>query len=134
MLFWLVAILTVAACIWWYFAADSYDCSDLIAAIVSSIGIIAVVVSLIVFVFSHGCVEGDIAILNARRESLVYQYENDIYENDNDLGKHELMVEIQKWNEDLAMNRALQDNFWVGIYFPNIYDQFEFIELDRGGA
>ena len=39
------------------------------------------------------------------------------------------MTDIQDWNEDLAKYREIQDDFWIGIYIPNVYDQFEFIEL-----
>lgn len=63
-------------------------------------------------------------------ESLVYQLENDIYENDNDLGKKELYDAIQSWNADLAEGRVMQDNVWVGMLYTNMYDQFEFIDLD----
>lgn len=52
-----------------------------------------------------------------------------MYRLDNDLGKRELMVDIQKWNTDLTRHKALETDFWVGIFYPNIYDQFEFIEL-----
>lgn len=93
----------------------------------------AVVISLIVFIVNYCSIDGDIARNMQRYESLVYQLENDIYDNDNDIGKRELMVDIQEWNESLAANKANQSNFWIGIYIPDIYDNFEFIEL-KGGS
>jgi len=32
----------------------------------------------------------------------------------------------------LAYRKTIQRDFWVGIYYPNVYDQFEFIELNKG--
>lgn len=64
-------------------------------------------------------------------ESLTYQYENDFYNNDNDVGKYELVFQIEYWNTDLAYRKTIQRDFWLGIYYPNIYDQFEFIKLDK---
>lgn len=61
--------------------------------------------------------------------SLVYQYENNIYDNDNDLGKKELMNDILEWNKDLTYMQNAQDDFWIGIFFADIYDQFKTIEL-----
>lgn len=95
----------------------------------ATMGWLAVLVSIVVIMFSHIGVDAKVEKYNARYESLVYQYENDIYENDNDLGKKELMDDIQDWNEDLSYRKEIQDDFWLGIYYPNIYDQFEKIEL-----
>ena len=36
------------------------------------------------------------------------------------------MDEIRKWNENLAYHKEIQCDFWVGIYYPNVYDNFEF--------
>ena len=91
-------------------------------------GVLSVVISMIILCCSYTGLDGQIAAYQARYESLTYQYENDIYDNDNDLGKKELMSEIQDWNEDLARHKANQDDFWIGIYIPDVYDQFEFIE------
>lgn len=63
-------------------------------------------------------------------ESLYYQAENNIYENDNDLGKAELMQKITDWNRDLAKRRVFMHNFWVGNLYYDYYDQLEFIPLD----
>ena len=109
------------------------DCDALtvIGISASVVGCIAVIISIIVMLCSYTGVDGYIAASNARHDSLVYQYENDIYDNDNDLGKRELIKDIQNWNEDLARYKENQDNFWIGIYIPNIYDQFEFIEFEK---
>ena len=124
-----IAILVVSIVIFY----KTFD-SDLIAGMCSALAVlafIAVIVSLIIMGINHINVDGYVAKMNIRYDTLVYQYENDIYDNDNDLGKRELMVDIQNWNENLANRREKQDDFWVGIYIPNIYDQFKFIQLDR---
>jgi hypothetical protein len=64
-----------------------------------------------------------------RYESLLYQYENDVYDDDDDvIGKSSLYSNIEYWNSDLAYRKEIQRDFWVGIFYPDIYDQFEFIE------
>lgn len=107
---------------------------DLIAgicAVLAVLAVIAVIVSLIIMGINHIGVDGYIARMNTRYDMLTYQYKNDVYDNDNDLGKRELIVDIQKWNEDLSARRERQDDFWIGIYIPNIYDQFEYIQLGK---
>lgn len=73
---------------------------------------------------------GSIGAYKERYESLMYQLENNLYDNDNDLGKKELYNQIQEWNEDLARGKAMQNDFWFGVFYPDIYDCFEFIDID----
>lgn len=123
MLFWTFVIIIIAG-----FVLFTFDWENLGIAI-SVIGIFGIIASVVVLAINYIGIDGYIARMNTRYETLVYQYENDIYDNDNDLGKRELMVDIQNWNEDLSSRRERQRDFWIGIYIPNIYDQFEFIEL-----
>lgn len=127
-----VIILVIGIVAWWYY--DSYMCDEWVGAagaVGTIVGVIAVLSSLVVMACNYIGIDGYISQMNVRHETLAYQYENNIYENDNDLGKRELIVDIQDWNEDLSRKRENQDDFWVGIYMPNIYDQFEFIELEK---
>ena len=123
MLFWTFVIIMIAG-----FVLFTYDLENLGIAI-SVTGIFGIIASVVVLAINYIGIDGYIAQMNTRYETLVYQYENDIYDNDNDLGKRELMVDIQNWNEDLSSRRERQRDFWIGIYIPNIYDQFEYIEL-----
>lgn len=133
MLFWLFIILTVAGIAAFIFGNEFYDWVEsvlyTIGAIFAVVGVIGLIVSSIILSVNHIGVDGYVAKSEARYEQLVYEYENDIYDNDNDLGKKELMNEIREWNEDLAQNKTNQEDFWIGIFIPNIYDQFEFIKL-----
>ena len=126
-----VAILAIGVVAYKVSIDRDYDTLTMIGISTSVVGCIAVVVSIIVMLCSHTGVDGYIAASNARHDALVYQYENNIYDNDNDLGKRELIKDIQNWNEDLARYKENQDDFWIGIYIPNIYDQFEFIKLEK---
>ena len=129
MLFWLV-VLSIVVCLGLAVYLEKRFCDYsgpfLVIAI---IGFIVAIIMLIVIIIENTNVDAYVAENQMRYEMLVYQYENDIYDNDNDLGKRDLMEDIQEWNEDLAYHRKAQNNFWVGIFYPNVYDQFEFIEL-----
>lgn len=129
MLFFVCIALLVVGCI---IMDKSDDCMlEGLGFGVSFIGACAVLISVIALGINYINIDGYVARCNARYDMLVYQYENDIYDNDNDLGKRELIKDIQSWNEDLVNNREKQNDFWVGIYVPNIYDQFEFIQLEK---
>ena len=123
MLFWAFVIIVIAG-----FVLFTFDLENL-GITISVIGIFGIIASVVVLAINYIGIDGYIARMNTRYETLVYQYENDIYDNDNDLGKRELMVDIQNWNEDLSSRRERQRDFWIGIYIPNIYDQFKYIEL-----
>ena len=125
MLFWILLAIAIAGIIW-----AVYDEWNEVAGILAIIGSLVAIVSIDIFACYNIGVDGYVSRMNTRYEMLTYQYENDIYENDNDLGKRELMNDIQAWNEDLANYKAIQDDFWIGIYIPDVYDQFEFIELN----
>ena len=129
MIFWLVVLsIVVFLGLAVYMEKRFYDYSGLFV-VIALISFIVAVIMLIVIIVNHTNVDAYVAENQMRYEMLVYQYEHDIYNNDNDLGKRDLMEDIQEWNEDLAYRRKAQDDFWVGIFYPNVHDQFEFIEL-----
>lgn len=141
MLFWLFVILFVVgvACTVlgkWMYDNTKYDTYwlELTGWAVAVVAALAILISGIIMIDSYGNAEAKVASNNKRYESLVYQLENNLYDNDNDLGKKELYNEIREWNEDLAYHQNIQDNFWFGIYYPDVFDQFEFIELSSSKA
>lgn len=132
MLFWIfvgifvVALVMVIVC--YYLDCDVG--ADLTENLIIMSGI-AIVVSIAIMANSYIHADANVAKYQKRYESLTYQYENDFYNNDNDVGKYELVFQIEYWNTDLAYRKTIQRDFWLGIYYPNIYDQFEFIKLDK---
>ena len=129
MIFWLVLLsLVVSLGLAVYVEKRFGDYSGLFL-VIAFLSFLVSIIMLVVIMVDNTNVDAYVSENQMRYEMLVYQYENDIYDNDNDLGKRDLMEDIQKWNEDLAYHRKAQDDFWVGIFYPNVYDQFEFIEL-----
>ena len=129
MIFWLVLLLIVVCLGLGVYVEKRFGDYSWLFLVIAFLSFIAAIIMLMVIIVKNTNVDAYVAENQMRYEMLVYQYENDIYDNDNDLGKRDLMEDIQEWNEDLAYYREAQDDFWVGIFHPNVYDQFEFIEL-----
>ena len=131
MIFWITLIATVVFIVLSiaFFDSCGFELGGMLSLIISIITGIAFVVMLIVVIANNVGVEANIEANKQRYESLIYQAENNIYENDNDLGKKELANQIQEWNEYLARGKVLQDDFWVGIFYADIYDEFDFIPM-----
>ena len=132
MIFWITLIVVVIFAVLAIVFFDSWDFEwvSMLSTIISVIAGIAFVVMLIVVIVNNVGIEASIESNKQRYESLVYQAENNLYENDNDLGKKEIVNQIQEYNSNLAYNKKIQSDLWVGIFYPNIYDQFDYISLD----
>lgn len=126
MLFWIFILISVAGIVW-----CKLNKWSTFAFLVCFCAVAAAIISFLIISFNYFGADGFVSSYNKRYEILSYQVENNLYENDNDLGKKELVNQVQEWNENLANNKALQENFWIGIYIPNIYDQFEFIDYTK---
>ena len=115
---------------------DSWDYGwvGVVSMAASCISGIAVLFMMIAIVICHVGIEAEIEANKQRYNSLFYQAEARLYENDNDVGKKDLANQIQEWNEDLARGKALQNDFWVGIFIPDIYDELEFIPMSVLGS
>lgn len=92
--------------------------------------IISAVLGVIAISASVGS-ESYLASMQEKRNALVYQLENNLYDNDNDLGKKELYSEITEYNCDVAKGKIMQDNIWVYNLYADVYDDLELIEFDE---
>ena len=125
MLFWLFLILIAVGVITYMI----YD-SD-VSVITLIIGIIGTIISIVIFSTNYLGLEGTIAEYKEHYNTIMFEVENKLYDDDiTTVSRRELVKEIQHWNCDLAKRKAIQHNFWIGIYIPDIYDDFEFIPLD----
>ena len=135
MIYWIVLSLFVAALVVFLHIKDDLDCSDgLFVSVLSAavaFGIAAIVMS--VSVYCRIAEEPAFQAGNQQRyEALVYQVENQFYETVNEIEKYQFVDQIREWNEDLAKGKAMQHNLWVGIFWQQSYDQFDYIALPHG--
>ena len=103
-----------------------------IGAVGITVATLGIIGSGISFGVNYLGVDGYIEKCNKQYESLVFQVENNLYEDDiTESATRELVKEVQEWNCDLADKKVNQYDKWIGIFIPDIYDQFEFISLDK---
>ena len=136
MILWIVLAVCIISTIIAVIAYNTYKYDlDTVYGIFTFVAVVTGIIALIMgcVIFFNRIDEG--ARLEAKqvqREMLVYQYENNFYENDNDVGKYQLLKDIEKWNTEVAKNKIEQNSIWKGIFIPHIYDELELIEISTG--
>ena len=133
MVLWISIFVMVICLVIFIISSDKYDGAwDAISAISLVFSITAFVLSIGlggVSIIARAGADAYLASMQEKRSALVYQLENDIYDNDNDLGKKELYSEITEYNCDVAEGKIKQNNIWVYNLYCNVYDELELIEF-----
>lgn len=110
------------------------DFWDVIGSISTALAVLFFIISAVLGVIAISASVGSesyLASMQEKRNALIYQLENDLYDNDNDLGKKELYSEITEYNCDVAKGKIMQDNIWVYNLYADVYDDLELIEFDE---
>ena len=133
MILWISIIIAIIGCILFSVSCNKcsgvWDAIDVISMVLAILfGASSAILGAIAVSASVGA-DAYLASMQEKRSALVYQLENDIYDNDNDLGKKELYSEITEYNCDVAEGKIKQNNIWVRNLYCNVYDELELIEF-----
>ena len=133
MILWISIAIAIIGCVLFAVSFNKFnDTWDVINFISLAFAILFGASSVIlgaIAVFASVGSESYLASMQEKRSALVYQLENDLYDNDNDLGKKELYSEITEYNCDVAEGKIMQDNIWVYNLYSDVYDELELIEF-----
>lgn len=109
-----------------------FSISCITSGVIAVLCAIGVFIMFLVIVTNNSAMESTRADLEQQHDILVYQLENNLYNNDNDLGLKDLYDDISTYNSKVAKGKVVQRDFWWGIFYPNIYDDLELIDYERG--
>ena len=130
MIFWIFVIALVIGIIL-YKLSDNYNhdlhCFATIDIIVSSV-VVAFLGAIIIT--THFGANGEKLVKEQRYEALLYKARAESVKDDFGILNKEYIEEVQEWNEDIVIYKEWQRDFWIGIFIPNIYDDFETIDLE----
>lgn len=133
MIFWIFVIVTVVGVVLlfadYYFGIDSFALVAS-ASITSLISGIVVAIMLIVIVLNNLGAQGAKLSNQQTYDSLIYKSQTESIRDEFGIVSKEYIDEVQAWNEDVVKYKSWQRDFWIGIFIPNIYDDFETIDLE----
>ena len=148
MLFWLCLViliigigLIVAGCINWNykknklfnFLYDNDEILKLIGGIITFISGFVIAIMLVVLPCMYIGIDARVEQLKENYKAITYKVESGACRDEFGLLNKEVIDEIQSWNKSVIYNQKMQNDFWVGIFYPDVYDQFETIDYEKYG-
>ena len=125
-----IAILLFGILCTFYMDHSRHSWPDVCSPLFSSLGGIALVIELVVIITSHANAIGDQAAMEAERETLIYQMENETYKNDNNVGTTELFSSIAEYNGKVLKIQAGRKNPWINWLYVPYGEDLELIDLE----
>lgn len=92
----------------------------------------AIIISIMLLILAIIYIDApaEFACKQAEYEALSWEVANDIYAADDDvLGRKELYNQVREWNKNVAGYKAKANDFWIGIFVPDYYNDLQLIEL-----
>ena len=148
MIFWLCLIiliigigLIVIGCIDWDykknklfdFLYDNDDTLKFIGCILTFISGFIMIIMIIILCFMYIGIDARVEQSKETFDAITYKVESGACRDEFGLLNKEVIDEIQSWNESVIYNQKMQNDFWVGVFYPNVYDQFETIDYEKYG-
>ena len=109
---------------------DTIEISGWVTVVVSGI---IMVIMVIFLVCNYIGVNAQVEESKERYNAITYKVESGACRDEFGLLNKEVIDEIQDWNESITYYKNIQKDFWVGIFVPNVYDQFETIDYTKYG-
>ena len=103
---------------------------ELLGELVTVISGFAVLISLFLIIGEYTTMDSYLEKTREQYKAITYKIENDACRDEFGLLNKEVIDEIQEWNKDVRFYQNIQDNFWLGIYYPNVFDEFKTIEYE----
>ena len=131
----IVILITISILLFGIFCAFYSDHSrhswpDICSNLCLSLGGIALVIELAVILSMNANLIGAQAAMEAKRETLIYQMENETYKNDNNIGTTELFSSIAEYNGKVLKIQAGRKNPWINWFYAPYGEDLELIDLD----
>ena len=128
MLFWLFIILFVVGII--LYKVFEFEFLGDFGYFISIISGLAVIISLFLIIGEYTTMDSYLEKTREQYKAITYKIESDACRDEFGLLNKEVIDEIQEWNKDVRFYQNIQDNFWLGIYYPNVFDEFETIDYE----
>lgn len=113
-----------------YLVRNDFDCDvSFMLRCVAVVLLILVIGATVLAFFVHQCADSSTASYRVQYETLVYQLENGAYENVVEYNRKDLMNDICDYNSHIESGRILSKNPWIGVYYPEDWDNLPLIQL-----
>ena len=128
MLFWLFVILFAIGMI--LYKVFEFKFLGDFGLLISVLSGLAVIISLFVIIGEYTTIDSYLEKDREQYKAITYKIESDACRDEFGLLNKEVIDEIQEWNKNVRFYQNIQNSFWLGIYYPNVFDEFETIDYE----